>query len=63
MGKLVAILGQEGDGTPFNNSVSAQAIADLLHEWGYQAHGKCFLLRFSPSVFFSPSFFCLLIFD
>lgn len=43
MGKLVSILGQEGDGTPFNNNVSAQAIADLLHDWGYQAHGMHFL--------------------
>eukprot|EP01126_Amoeba_proteus_P061734 TRINITY_DN8316_c0_g2_i2.p1 TRINITY_DN8316_c0_g2~~TRINITY_DN8316_c0_g2_i2.p1 ORF type:complete len:843 (-),score=171.90 TRINITY_DN8316_c0_g2_i2:283-2460(-) len=39
MGKLVAILGQEGDGTPFNTAVSVDAIADILHDYGYQKHG------------------------
>lgn len=47
MGKLVSLLGQEGDGTPFNNSVAAQVIADHLHDNGYQAHGR---LRIPPLV-------------
>jgi len=63
MGKLVAILGQEGDGTAFNNQVSAQAIANMLHDYGYQAHGYEVLYngmtgrKMDARIFLGPTFY------
>lgn len=39
LGKVAALTGEEGDGTAFNSTLTADKIATLLHERGYQKHG------------------------
>jgi len=39
LGKVAALTGEEGDGTAFNSTLTADKIATLLHDRGYQKHG------------------------
>lgn len=40
LGKVVSLLGQEGDATPFVDETSVEDIISFLHDLGYQRHGN-----------------------
>jgi DNA-directed RNA polymerase II subunit RPB2 len=63
LGKVAALTGEEGDGTAFNSTLTADKIATLLHERGYQKHGYEILYngmtgkRMDARIYLGPTYY------
>lgn len=63
MGKVCALLGEEGDATPFVDDLTVDDIASYLHQLGYQRHGnECMYSGhtgrpLSSLIFIGPTFY------
>ncbi len=63
LGKYVALVGAEGNATPFDNENQVEQLASMLHECGYQRHGNEVLYnghtgrRLQAQVFIGPTYY------
>lgn len=63
LGKVSSILGNEGDATPFMESLTVDSISSVLKEFGYQKHGNECMYNghtgrpLSSLIFLGPTFY------